>query len=271
MGIGLFPILVEVATTLAFCGVLLYLRKALTARAVLFWILLWVARGVVSLFAIRYIVSSGTERLSLVSYAPLQIAFAIALVIVAMRLEGQKQQLRKLHEELARLHTQSSGHFDTDSLTGLRSRLALTRWLEEQKDFDGLVVVCDMDDFKRLNDRYGHLVGDEILHGVGKLIDRSIREEDLAFRWGGDEFVIFFHTTERELVEARLRSIEEHLQHVRLRQHGVMPVRFSWGITTTAGRPLRDSLEEADRAMYEAKRSRRLTPDPPSDRASAGV
>lgn len=265
MSPGLIPLLLEATTTVLFCGVLIYLRKSLTPRGIAFWISLWILRGAGSLFAMRF-VGGGAERFPLVIYAPLQIAFSIALVIIAVRLESQKEQLRNLNNELLRLRTEASSQSDLDPLTGLRNRSALARWLEEQKEFPGLVVVCDMDDFKPLNDRYGHLVGDEILHGVGKLISRSIRGEDLAFRWGGDEFVIFFRTDETELVEARMRGIEEHLLGFRIRQHGTTPVHFSWGVTTTFGRPLRESLEEADRLMYEMKRSRRLAPP---DRASA--
>jgi len=125
-------------------------------------------------------------------------------------------------------------------------------------------VVSDMDDFKQINDGYGHLVGDEILHGVGKLIRSSIRDEDMAFRWGGDEFVIFFHTSETKLVESRMRKIEGHLASFRIRQHGSLPVHFSWGVTTTVGRPLRESVEEADRLMYEAKRTGAAEPPPAS-------
>jgi diguanylate cyclase (GGDEF)-like protein len=254
MSSSLVPIIVEVCTTLLFCAVLIYLRKSMTPKTVAAWILLWVARGAISLSLMRFV--GGADRLVFLLYAPLQIAFAMALVIIAVRLESQKQQLRSLNEELSRLRKDAEGQLDLDPLTGLHNRSALARWMGEQKDFEGLVVVCDMDDFKQINDRLGHLVGDEILHGVGKLIRSSIRDEDRAFRWGGDEFVIFFHTLDTDLVEGRLRKIEEHLGSFRIRQHGALPVHFSWGVTPTVGRPLREGVEEADRLMYEAKRTR---------------
>lgn len=260
MAPGLVPIAVEIFTTLLFCGVLIYLRKSMTPRNMAFWIFLWLARGAVSLSAMRFL--AGTERLILVVYAPLQIAFSMALVVIAVRIENQKEQLRSLNEELARLRKDAGGRLDVDPLTGLRNRTAMAHWMETQAAFEGLVVVCDMDDFKQINDSYGHLVGDEILHGVGKLIRASIRDEDLAFRWGGDEFVIFFHSPDTQLVEGRLRRIEEHLEGFRIRQHGTLPVHCSWGVTTTAGRPLRESLEEADRLMYELKRARRVSQPP---------
>ncbi len=253
----LLPLSVELLITLLFAGVLFYLRRALTRNAVVFWSALWVIRGCVSLFLLRSMAAS--EQI-LIFYAPLQIAFAMALVVIAVRLEGQREQLRNLTDELIRLRKQTAGQLDLDPLTGLLNRSALSRWIDEEHGFDGLVVVCDMDDFKTLNDVYGHLVGDETLRGVGHLVRSSIRNEDLAFRWGGDEFVIFFRTDDTQLVESRMRGIEEHLRNFYIRHHGVTAIRFSWGIASTSGRPLRDGLADADRRMYEAKRSRRLNP-----------
>jgi diguanylate cyclase (GGDEF)-like protein len=179
-----------------------------------------------------------------------------------VRLENQKEQLRVLNEELTRLRKQAVGQLDHDPLTGLMNRSALSRWIDEEHGFEGLLVVCDMDDFKVLNELFGHLVGDEILHGVGHLIASSVRDEDLAFRWGGDEFVLFFRTCDKPLVESRMTGIEERLKTFHIRHHGQTAIRFSWGIASTTGRPLRDSLAEADRLMYESKRARRG--DPPT-------
>jgi diguanylate cyclase (GGDEF)-like protein len=257
---GPVPVVVECVTTLLFVGVLIFLRKSLNRRSAAFWCLLWAGRGAVSLAAMQFI--PRTDHLLLALYAPLQILFSLALVIIAMRLENQKQQLRALNEELARLRKDAATQREFDVMTGLRNRSSLAQWMDQERGFEGVVVVCDMDDFKQLNDRYGHLVGDEILHGVGKLVVGSIREADLAFRWGGDEFVIFFHTDDMELVESRLLKIEERLLRFQIRQHGTVPVRFSWGIASTAGRLLRDTLEEADRLMYETKRARRLRQSP---------
>ncbi len=259
----LLPFSVESLITLLFCGVLIYLRRSLTRNAVVFWSVLWIVRGAASLFLVRLIPAG--EHI-LIIYAPLQIAFAMALVVIAVRLEGQKEQLRDLTDEVIRLRKQTAGQLDQDPLTGLLNRSALSRWIDEEHGFEGMVVVCDLDEFKTLNDVYGHLVGDEILRGVGHLVRSSIRNEDLAFRWGGDEFVIFFRTEDGQLVKSRMQGIEEHLKNFYIRHHGVTAIRFSWGIASTTGRPLREGLADADRLMYEAKRAHRL--DPETGRAS---
>ena len=181
--------------------------------------------------------------------------FCLALFYLRRSLQ-QKRQLRRLEEELARLR-EEAGQGDVDPMTGLLNRYAMARWMEEEQDFRGLVAVCDLDDFKVLNDQYGHLVGDEILHGVGKLVQTSIRDQDRAFRWGGDEVVIFFRNLDPEPAEARMRSLEERLQRFQIRSHGPVTIRFSWGIASASGRTLQESLEEADRLMYESKRTKK--------------
>jgi diguanylate cyclase (GGDEF)-like protein len=128
--------------------------------------------------------------------------------------------------------------------------------VEEPAGFEGVVVVCDMDNFKNINDRYGHLVGDEILRNIGNLLQSSIRHEDEAFRWGGDEFVILFRNQRANVAKRRMVDIESRLRDFRVRGLGILPIAFSWGTADTEGRTLRDALDEADQNMYKLKRSR---------------
>jgi diguanylate cyclase (GGDEF)-like protein len=113
-----------------------------------------------------------------------------------------------------------------------------------------------VDNFKDVNDRYGHLVGDEMLRNIGNLLRSSIRHEDEAFRWGGDEFVILFHNQLLEVARNRMAEISARLREFRLRGYGVMPITFSWGTAEAGGRTLRDALDEADQSMYALKRGR---------------
>src|SRR3974390_1213821 len=106
----LVPLLVELFTTLLFCAVLFSIRKSITTRGIVFWILLWAARGAVSLYTIHLVVT--TERLVLTLYTPLQIAFSLVLVLIAVRLENQKQQLRALNDELSQLRKAAARQLD---------------------------------------------------------------------------------------------------------------------------------------------------------------
>ena len=117
----------------------------------------------------------------------------LAFSAMAMWSESQIDRIRDLGAELDHLRRERRQGSELDHLTGLLNQAALAQRIEQPGEFGGVVAVCDMDNFKDINDRYGHLVGDEILRNVGSLLQASIRHEDEAFRWGGDEFVILFH------------------------------------------------------------------------------
>ena len=99
-------------------------------------------------------------------------------------------------------------------------------------------------------------MGDEILRNIGNLLKSSIRHQDEAFRWGGDEFVILFYNQLSEVARRRMVDISARLREFRVRGHGVLPISFSWGTAEAGGRSLREALDEADRSMYALKRSR---------------
>jgi diguanylate cyclase (GGDEF)-like protein len=180
----------------------------------------------------------------------------LAFAAMAMWSESQIDRLRDLSAELDHLRREVRHGGDLDRLTGLLNQAALAARIDEPEPFDGVVAVCDMDNFKDINDRYGHLVGDEILRNIGHLLQASVRLEDEAFRWGGDEFVILFHNQDATVAAKRMTGLEARLQDFQVRGFGVIPISFSWGTVEVNGRPLREALDEADRSMYKLKRSR---------------
>jgi len=190
------------------------------------------------------------------TYIEFALHCVLAFSAMAMWSESQIDRIRELGAELDFVRRESTQRLDLDRLTGLYNQAALARRVEDQTGFTGVVVVCDMDNFKDVNDRYGHLVGDEILRNIGNLLQSSIRHEDEAFRWGGDEFVILFQNQHEEIARKRMLDIEARLRDFRVRGFGVLPISFSWGTAEASGRPLRDSLDEADRNMYTLKRTR---------------
>jgi diguanylate cyclase (GGDEF)-like protein len=181
----------------------------------------------------------------------------LAFAAMAMWSESQIDRIRDLTTELDHLRRDARHSLDLDKLTGLFNQSALAARMEASMGFEGVVAVCDMDNFKDINDRYGHLVGDEILRNIGHLLQASIRiEEDEAFRWGGDEFVMLFKNQQPGVAARRMAEIETRLREFRVRGFGTLAISFSWGISEVRGRPLREALDEADRAMYSLKRSR---------------
>ncbi len=181
---------------------------------------------------------------------------ALAFSAMAMWSEGQIDRIREISAELDHSRRETRQARDLDGLTGLLNRSALDRRLELPDPFPGVVAVCDMDNFSDINDRYGHLMGDEILRNIGKLLQASIRHEDEAYRWGGDEFAILFRNQQTEVARKRMTDIESRLREFRVRGSGVLPISFSWGIADGYSRPLRESLNEADHNMYARKRVR---------------
>jgi diguanylate cyclase (GGDEF)-like protein len=190
------------------------------------------------------------------TYIEFALHCVLAFSAMAMWSESQIDRVRDLLGELDHLRRERKHSMDLDRLTGLLNQAALSHLVEQPEEYEGVVVVCDMDNFKDINDRYGHLIGDEILRNIGNLLQSSIRHEDQAFRWGGDEFVVLFHNQRTDVAARRMADIELRLNNFRVRGVGVLPITFSWGTAETHGRALREALDEADRNMYTLKRAR---------------
>ena len=151
----------------------------------------------------------------------------------------------------------------TDSLTGLANRRAaeaqlageLARAKRAQEPF--VVVICDLDRFKLINDHFGHDIGDEVLQHVSGIMRGALREGDWVARWGGEEFIIFLHrSTGDEAVNAMERLREEIKTRPLATRHGHLQLTASFGIGTFRGgeADITQVLSEADGCLYEAKR-----------------
>ena len=147
-----------------------------------------------------------------------------------------------------------------DALTGLCAR---ADWEEQAERLlqardgndDACLVLIDIDDFKQVNDQYGHGAGDEVLRAVAATLRTVLRPRDRAGRLGGDEFVVLLpgtSATEAELVAERIRSAIEQL---RLRDYPDVHTTISIGLAAARSAPadVRGWLNDADRAMYRAK------------------
>jgi diguanylate cyclase (GGDEF)-like protein len=190
------------------------------------------------------------------SYYDFILHCVLAFAAMAMWSETQIDRIEELSADLEQVRRETKRTGDLDALTGLQNQSALARRIESGGEYFGVVAVCDMDNFKDVNDRFGHLVGDEILRNIGSLLHSSIRSEDEAFRWGGDEFVILFLNQMPEVAARRMADLEARLREFHVRGFGSLPISVSWGTADARGRVLRDALNEADQRMYAAKRAR---------------
>ncbi|AIQ46765.1 diguanylate cyclase [Paenibacillus sp. FSL R7-0273] len=158
----------------------------------------------------------------------------------------------------ARLHAEVRYLANRDSLTGLYARHYLDEEIKERqtKDFCGTLIVVDIDQFKMVNDTYGHQRGDKILKQVSEIVKSSIRQGDIAARWGGEELAVY-------LPQLGIQQAVYVAERIRKRVMGETEPRVtvSCGIAEWSWTDDRVSVESlfyrADMALYEAKNNGR--------------
>ncbi|WP_308389556.1 EAL domain-containing protein [Acidithiobacillus sp. AMEEHan] len=190
-----------------------------------------------------------------------RVALLVGHALDEIHLKGQLSEERQRQSHLAR----------HDALTGLANRRGLTEFLQlamaRARRNDGLLAlaVLDLDDFKPVNDQYGHAAGDLLLQEVANRLRSSLRQSDHLARLGGDEFVLVWDSLQsREQIHSILEKIGETLaQPYFLSGLPMIHVRLSAGITfypqpeVTPG----DAdllLRQADHALYEAKENKKV-------------
>lgn len=170
------------------------------------------------------------------------------------RLEEQNQELKSLQEELKE-------QLNKDTLTNIYNRKFYNQKLQEllslYERYDTVFsfVIFDIDDFKKINDTFGHALGDRVLIELTQMVNQHIRITDYFFRVGGEEFVVLFSNTSLEdahTVAQKLRmSIEEEL--TTLENH---TVTVSMGLTQVQQQDNEHTIfKRADELLYKAKKS----------------
>ncbi len=199
---------------------------------------------------------------------------------VLVDLRGHRSELAELEREMSHRVASRTDALERrigslrqiasrDGLTGLMNRRMLDQTLPvliERCVAEALPLAClmmDLDYFKHLNDTLGHAAGDDFLHDVGQLIRSTIRQDDAAFRCGGDEFTLLMPGADRESAQA----LAERL--ISLVEQAARPLRLTLSPGLSVGIALLDELEErsapallaaADKSLYERKHAR---PDRP--------
>jgi diguanylate cyclase (GGDEF)-like protein len=164
------------------------------------------------------------------------------------------------------LHELVSEQAVTDELTGLANNRAFRETLEKEAARAGRfrhdlsLLILDIDDFKQVNDKYGHLQGDEVLRVIGEILDAESRAIDEPARYGGEEFVVALPETDPEgalEVAERIRARIEKASVSKVEGRGKLNVTASLGVATMpgVGTEMDDLFAAADAALYEAKRT----------------
>ncbi len=165
--------------------------------------------------------------------------------------------IMKLQEEILQLEKESN----IDPLTKLYNKRALLKDMEsilecgKNKTLDLSLIIFDLDDFKHVNDTYGHIAGDKTLIYVGKVLKNALRREVKTYRFGGEEFVVVLNRIDtkeaQKIAERILKTISDSKL---IYKNNTIQITLSGGIAHHKAGDTTDSIiERADRALYEAK------------------
>jgi len=158
------------------------------------------------------------------------------------------------HEALEK----SKSDANTDPLTGLFNRRYADTFFNKlskgQLEQVWCVAMLDIDDFKLLNDAYGHLVGDDVLMFISNFIRTNLRRTDLVFRWGGEEFLILLKDAELSNAFRLLDKLRDKLASKNIESHDkVLKVTVTIGVCPLDIYNVEKSIETCDQLMYEGK------------------
>ena len=149
-----------------------------------------------------------------------------------------------------------------DPLTGVLNRRAFVEATQHtgskprSHDHQLALLMIDLDAFKSINDRYGHLAGDEVLSTVARELEKNIRAEDICARFGGEEFAVLLRNVEPGEALTIADSLRQHIEQLRVTyNHSVIRVSASIGLTTPHQKDtcFNDMIHRADNALYRAK------------------
>ena len=147
----------------------------------------------------------------------------------------------------------------TDFLTNLLNRAELEAEMEnilydnKFSDTGSVVLMLDIDNFKQINDRFGHDAGDRVLKGVAEIIRQNIRASDRAGRWGGDEFIIVFNRTNISVAKQIAMRIREKIMNTAM-DYNDFQITVSIGLAgTRKGDTVLSLFQRVDMAMYKSK------------------
>lgn len=178
-------------------------------------------------------------------------------------LEAAQARLAEQDERIRQLETLAT----TDELTNLHNRRGFFESFNRELDRSrrgqsegGLLILIDLDNFKAVNDTYGHQAGDAALKLVAATLAAHIRIMDTAARLGGDEFVLLLANTDRTKAAGRARDLVRKLNSLSLVWMGTeIPVRASLGLREYKGGDTAERIfGDADSAMYECKLGNKL-------------
>ncbi|TKT75006.1 GGDEF domain-containing protein [Aquamicrobium sp. LC103] len=181
------------------------------------------------------------------------------LAMALAELKATHLRLEDAHSALAEAHARLAEKARRDEMTGLLNRETFFAALEKsrRRTDAGTLLIVDADNFKAINDNFGHLKGDEALRLISAAIRGAVREGDLLGRIGGEEFAVFLAGVEGEEAAQAAERLRQAVERLRFfpDDDAVLPLTVSIGGTPHRPRQgLSDLMRAADGRLYEAKR-----------------
>ncbi|HTR03861.1 MAG TPA: GGDEF domain-containing protein [Thermoanaerobaculia bacterium] len=186
----------------------------------------------------------------------------VAVGIILLLFEASQAELKREMERLVESDSQAREMGIRDRLTGLYNRHyfndVIRRELARSRRHGGAisVLLVDVDRFKEINDVRGHQIGDEVLQFVANYLTACVRESDLVFRWGGDEFLVLLTQADEASAAQKAEELGRKLPHI----PGAEQVQPTLSVGWATHRPKAEfprTLAEADSRMYEMKLNRK--------------
>lgn len=192
-----------------------------------------------------------------------QQALLITAVLFAILLLGLLGALYSRYRTRVKTSRELDIASRTDPLTGLSNRRdmmerLLAAGVEARKNgIEHCLILADIDDFKHVNDDYGHSVGDEVLERIAELMAGSVKGQDVVCRWGGEEFLILLLNTGTRGATAVAENLRRAVANQPIETSSrAFDVTISLGVALlNADTPTDDAISRADRAMYRAKQA----------------
>jgi len=180
----------------------------------------------------------------------------------AVLMKEYQSELSEINNMLENKNREYEVMASTDSLTGLYNRhkfseLYLSSYTSMiQRNAKMSLIIVDIDFFKKVNDTYGHNVGDKVLIQVAHSLIRTLRHIDIVCRWGGEEFVVLLPTATLENATLLSQKLRENMHHLDIDK--IDAISASFGVSEVKeGDSMQDVIDRADKALYLAKDSGR--------------
>ncbi|MBQ7135544.1 GGDEF domain-containing protein [Campylobacter sp.] len=182
------------------------------------------------------------------------LGFLLFLFVIIFKIYSIVNQIniKDLHKHKHELKAASQ----TDHLTGLINKRALNTILAKKSNKKITMAMCDIDNFKSINDKFGHNIGDEVLKTLAKIFTENTNKSDIVCRWGGEEFVIVATNTSRTNFINQIQNIRFIINQTPVKVSSDQSIHFTvtFGISDSGTDPNK-LTEQADKRLYKGKHS----------------